>query len=460
MNRSLFIKFASIAGIALLILIPLGMIEFKISERSHLRASAETSVAASWTGSQVVSGPMIAIDYEEQHSVQGIDDNGFRFEKHDKLIKKTLYISPVETKLNADMKTDVRKRGIYPLTVFTSSIHYTGHFNNSDIGIAKGNLTKNKSVMSIKEPRIVWHISDPKGLNSVSELQLNQSQYRLLPGSLDSRDPSGLHLPLTKLLLADQQKLEFDLMLELRGMNSLNFIPAGKQTDLELQADWPHPKFVGAFLPASSEITNKHFTASWHVNEYASVPNTLERACDSAFCDNGTVMAFGVELVNPVDIYLQSERAIKYGFLFVALIFIGFIVFELLKKLPVHPVQYALVGFSIAVFFLLLIALSEHINFASAYCVAALASVAIVSLYLRSVLRGWQNAAGFGVALSLLYGLLFMIIQSEDYALLMGASLCFLVLGAVMLVTRHIDWYEIGRKPDNSCSPVPTESGQ
>lgn len=443
MNRALLIKFSAVVFIALLILIPLAMIEFKISERAQLRSEAEHSVAASWTGSQFVSGPVIAIDYEEQSLINGTDKNGFQFESQQQNIRKTHLITPVETQIDTEIATETLSRGIYPLTVYTSTIRFNGFFNAEDVTTATRMLKSRDKVTVVYPARIVWQFSDPRGLNAVSPLKLDGKAYRLFPGTLNKSGEKGLHLQLTSEQLSLHRELGFELSVELRGMHSINFLPAGKQTEIKMLADWPHPKFVGAFLPSDRDISEQQFTARWNVNEYAASTNIA--ACVTSDCMFNYDLSFGVELVDPIDVYLQSERAVKYGFLFVSMIFLGFVVFEVMQQLRIHPVQYALVGGAIALFFLLLISLSEHTEFQIAYGIAATASVAVIGLYLRNILGNWRNASVFIGAISGLYTLLFFIIQSEDYALLMGATLCFLVLATVMMLTSRVDWYEIGR---------------
>jgi inner membrane protein len=195
-----------------------------------------------------------------------------------------------------------------------------------------------------------------------------------------------------------------------------------------MRADWPHPSFQGRFLPARHEITAEGFSAHWKVSRLAARAGEL----------------IVVALVEPVGLYQQLERASKYGFLFIGLTFAAFLLFELLRRLAIHPVQYALVGLALAMFFLLLTALSEHLDFAAAYGIATAACVGVVTAYLTCISA--RAAGAFGTALAALYGLLYALLRAEDYALLGGAIVLFTLLAAVMIGTRRVDWYALGQK--------------
>ena len=147
-----------------------------------------------------------------------------------------------------------------------------------------------------------------------------------------------------------------------------------------------------------------------------------------------------------MNIYTQADRASKYGLLFVLLTFVGFFMFELIKQLPIHPIQYGLVGLAIAIFFLLLVSLSEHVEFALAYLVSSVACIGLLGVYLSAVLRSARRGAGFAAMLGLLYATLYGLLVSEDNALVLGAGLLFVILATIMLVTRKVDWYQLGAR--------------
>jgi inner membrane protein len=213
-----------------------------------------------------------------------------------------------------------------------------------------------------------------------------------------------------------------------------------------MRADWPHPSFVGQFLPQRREVTAEGFTAHWQSSFFATNYEERLQAClGHRHCLSDSDNPFAVSFINPVDQYLKSERAIKYALLFIALTFAGFFLFEVLKRLAVHPMQYGLVGLALALFYLLLLSLAEHVPFALAYLLAAAACVLLLGIYLSAVLRSAWRGGAFALALGLLYGLLYVLLDAEDYALLMGSLLVFGLLAGVMLLTRRLDWYSLGR---------------
>ncbi len=222
-----------------------------------------------------------------------------------------------------------------------------------------------------------------------------------------------------------REALAFSFTLELAGSEALALAPQGADTAVTMRADWPHPSFQGRFLPAEHDIGASGFTASWRVSRFAAQGARNE--------------AIAVSFIEPVGLYQMLERASKYGFLFIGLTAAAFLLFELLRRLAIHPIQYALVGLALAMFFLLLTALSEHLGFGAAYAIATAACVALVTAYLVRLSRA--VALFFGAGLAALYAVLYALLQSEDYALVGGSLLLFALLAAVMLGTRRVDWY-------------------
>ena len=239
--------------------------------------------------------------------------------------------------------------------------------------------------------------------------------------------------------------LPFTLSLSVRGTECLSFIPLAETTRVGLSSAWPHPSFSGSFLPTprDQQIGPDGFSARWEVTALAAkAPAAFVTAArDGALCEGACRESFGVRLVEPINIYSMSDRALKYGFLFVALSFAAFFLFELLKSLRIHPAQYLLVGLALALFFLLLLSLSEHIPFGLAYGIAAGASIALQGFYLSYVLHGVARGIGFAGLLAALFGALYGLLVSEDMALLIGSVLLFGLLALVMVITRRLDWY-------------------
>ncbi|MEE7560645.1 cell envelope integrity protein CreD, partial [Xanthomonas sp. Kuri4-2] len=231
-----------------------------------------------------------------------------------------------------------------------------------------------------------------------------------------------------------------DMAFVLDGTRALSVVPVGDANEIALASRWPHPLFGGRFLPNERRIGEHGFSARWSLSALA----TGAQAQLQTGRDRDELDALRVELVDPVDVYTMADRASKYGLLFVVLTFVGFALFELIKRLPIHPLQYLLVGLALAIFFLLLLSLSEHVAFWQAYLVSAAACIGLQFVYLSGVLRSWGRAAGFATLLTALYGVLYGLLASEDNGLLMGSLLLFGVLAAIMWITRKLDWYELG----------------
>ncbi len=235
----------------------------------------------------------------------------------------------------------------------------------------------------------------------------------------------------------------FSFALTLRGMQTLSFAPVGLNTSVSVSSKWPHPRFIRRYLPERREISAAGFAAAWRVSSFSSAVKQQLQQCKNGQCAALLSNTFGVSLLEPVDIYQQAERSIKYGILFIGLTFVAIIIVEIVKRLQIHPVQYLLVGLALAVFYLLLVSLSEHIVFHWAYLIASIACTGLICFYLCGVMDSIKQGVFFSMLIALLYGILFVILRAEDFALLMGSLLLFAALAALMLITRQIDWYEL-----------------
>jgi inner membrane protein len=275
------------------------------------------------------------------------------------------------------------------------------------------------------------------------ELKLDGSPVKLLQGPGEHREGNGLHTPLSGFALGGNARLRVELAMTLGGTESLAIAPVGDNNRIRLQSSWPHPQFAGRFLPRERRIDASGFRAEWNISSLAAGTQAQYRQGGETALDT-----LGVNLVEPVNIYSQADRASKYGILFVLLTFVGFFMFELIKRLAIHPIQYALVGLALAIFFLLLISLSEHIPFVWAYLAASAACIGLLGIYLSAVLKSAARGSAFSAMLTLLYGALYGLLVSEDNALVLGSLLLFAILAAIMVVTRRIDWYALGNTPD------------
>ncbi|MDP7591263.1 MAG: cell envelope integrity protein CreD [Litorilituus sp.] len=448
MQKQLAVKLGLIGFIASLLMIPLGMISGKITERASFLNEAKRSVSNSWTASQNVMGALLVIPYEV-HSEITVTDS--KTNERRQQLSKTLhhkFISPEKLRINTDITNSVRHKGIYTVPVYTANINVGGSINVQKLSNELKKIKASGDNVVITTPYFSITLSDPRGINSIPVLQWQKQKLAFNPGSKLKENTNGLHANLPHIhKLTDNKKLtdlNFSYQIELRGMEQLSFVPVGIETKINAVSTWPHPQFIGSFLPTSSQITSEGYKADWKVTSFASnIIDKIER-CESGKCEALFKGNIGIKHIETVDIYLQSERTVKYGMLFIGLSFTTFFIFEILMKLPIHPIQYALVGFANAIFYLLLISLSENISFGVAYLVASVSCSGLLLFYLKPILKETKYAYYFSTVLAILYGVLYIIISMEDLALMMGSFLTFVALAIVMFSTRKINWYEVG----------------
>ena len=452
MDRAQLLKTLVVAGLALALLVPVAMIRDLIGERQARRNEAVQGIAEGWGGRQVLIGPFLAVPYERswtevtRDTVDG-KERERRIERTESLVARL----PVETlDWTVDAATSEKSRGIYKARLYVARVQAQG-----TIAIpARFGVAEDAGRISWGKPRLALGVADPRGLRSVSTLALEGAAHEFLPGAGDRVLAAGVHAPLELAAAAQPRTLAFRFSLELAGSEALAIVPLARQTTVAMHADWPHPSFQGVFLPARHELRAKGFDAQWRVSWYAAQGAERLAACRREPCPVLAAPELAVSFIEPVGLYQQLERASKYGFLFIGLTFTAFFLFELLRRLAIHPIQYALVGLALAIFFLLLTALAEHLAFGLAYLIATLACTGLLAIYLARVLQNRLHGLAFGGALATLFGALYLLVQAEDYALLGGALLLFALLAATMLATRRLDWYRLTRRQGASAASV------
>lgn len=422
-----------ICFLALLLLVPLGMIQSKISERQALQYQVQQDIARSASGPQTLTGPYLVIKYKLNERRVTKDGSG-----NEKFVTVTTsqeaIVMPHNLKIDGKADVETRSRGIYQARLFNLHSTISGEFVvPSGYGINKpfGDITPDAAYF-------VMRVSDSRGIRNVPVLTLDGGKFEFSPGSIGNTQGNGVHVQLQTLDISQAHTLRFEFPLELQGMTTLAVTPSGNNTEMNLTSTWLHPSFAGAYLPQHRVVDEKGFNAQWQVTNLAR--NTMGQSVGNHQAEAET---FSVEFIDPVNVYMMSERAVKYGVLFVVLVFTSFFLFEVLRNLRIHPMQYLLVGLAMAVFFLLIISLSEHIPFLTAYVTSGLACVALIGIYLAGVLKNGKLAVVFSGCIASLYAVLYGVLQSEDNALLMGSLILFLALTAFMLLTRRMDWYQL-----------------
>ncbi len=448
---SMFVKLIFVAILVAGLGVPLLMIDSIIDERQTRRAEAEREVSQPWGGAQVVGGPILAVPYLQQER------------------RHMAYVLPDSLTVTAAVTPEIRYRSIYEVILYTGTITLTGGIPLP--AVAGDGAAAPTFLWS--EAELLVALSDMRGISENVRLQLPAGE-RLFEPALQNRvgkalggaaaaNPGDdewhayrrsarqedgapgvtmLRAPLA-LAAGPDGVLPFTVTLNLKGSGKLQFLPLGRETRVVMQSPWPDPSFGGAFLPTTRTITGDGFAAEWQV--YYLSRNIPQQWSENELADIGAGRsAFGVEFIYPVDNYQRATRAVKYGMMFIVLTFLAFFLFEVLQNLRIHPVQYVLIGAALCLFYLLLLSLSEHLGFGTAYGLAALGIVLMIGGYCWAVLRTFGRALLMAAITAVLYGYLFVLLQLQDYALLCGSLGLFIILGLVMYVTRRINWYNPG----------------
>ncbi|MDT9001982.1 cell envelope integrity protein CreD [Paucibacter sp. APW11] len=442
MARSWLIKSLVLAGLGLLLSLVLLRIGWLVDERQARQAEAVRSVEESLAGAQLMLGPVLTRVCTEQWGAWAGEGRERQLQAQSRQFR--LSAVPGDLQLKAQLDPEPRYRGLFKVN------GYAGHLQLAAQWPALGKLEPHAEHaggrLHCEVPRLMLAASDVRGLRSVSLSAAGQA-LAVRPGTGHPSYPQGLHADLPEVVM-NGQALQVQMQLELAGTQRFALIPAAASTRLELQSGWPHPSFGGRFLPTRREVSDQGFTALWQVSELASTAGDwVEHGRPLRGLSSGDQLAdadsLSFDMVDPINPYVMSDRAIKYGLMFILLTFTCVSLVELLSGRRVHPVQYLLVGLAQCLFFLLLLSLSEQLSFASSYALAALAAVGLLGVYGASMLGHWRRGLLFGSGLAALYGALFVLLRLEQAALIVGSLLLFATLATVMMLTRKLDWYAL-----------------
>ncbi len=436
MQKALLLRVTSVAFLMILLLVPLGMIGGIVAERQRLQQQVETTIAGSFAGPQRLAGPLLVIPYVEREYVVSVDERGKENRRTTEHQRQAVLV-PEQLVYEGTADVEAKYKGLYKSLVYQTNGVWRARFDvPANLGI-----DVDPSLIRIGNAYLSFGLCDLRGLRGTPVISWDGHDLKVTNGAKLAGLGDGLHADIGNLVGAGARQYDATVSLELAGTRSLAFAPTGKSTVVQLRATWPHPNFGGRFLPQSRQIDEKGFNARWEISHLASKNGDLLR---QGLKDPASLEAFDVSFIDPVNIYQQAERAVKYGVLFIALTFAAFFLFEILQDLRIHPLQYGLVGLALAVFFLLLVSLSEHFKFWYAYLAASGCCVLLIGYYLSHVLGGWRRGVAFSVKLAMLYGVLYGLLLSEDNALMLGSFLLFVALAAIMVLTRRIDWYQLG----------------
>ncbi|UII22478.1 cell envelope integrity protein CreD [Fulvivirga ligni] len=429
-KNSVMLKVFTITIIGLLLLIPTSSIKSLISERQFNQTHVIEEVSSKWGGEQSLIGPVLSIPYKSYYK----SDNVMKYAIHH------AHFLPEKLIVNGEVEPNMLERSIYEIILYNAKIQVSGAFNKPDF-----------SKWDIRPEDILWSdayltigIPDMSGVREEIKVNWDGSPEAVEAGVTNHDITSSgvtCHIPLVDSLQADGHKFDFNL--DLNGHKSLNFVPLGKSSQVKLASTWPHPSFNGNFLPSERDVTDDGFTAEWKV--FSLNRNFPQQWLNNTHAVSGS--SFGVDLILPVDDYQKNMRSAKYALLIVAFTFVIFFLVEVLNKKKFHPFQYILVGLALILFYSLLLSFSEHQGFDVAYLISSVATVALITMYVSAVMKDWKITVITSVLLCVIYFFIYIILQLQDFALLVGSVGLFAALAVLMYFSRNIDWYNINRRP-------------
>ncbi len=444
--QSLSFRTLLVGALILFMLIPLFMVENVVRERNRYYHTVLSDIAKGWGGMQTIVGPVLVVPYVEHlTSVDTVTDNSgvSKTITRDVFNNKTMILLPEDLNIDTELLEKHRKRGIYDSLLYTSKMQLSGHFNLTALP-----SESKKYTIRWQKAWLAVGLSDTKAINTTTPLRWDDSSAKFEPGTrLPKLFQQGFHASLKDVKInrgSSGQRPGFKIQLSFNGSTGLRFAPLGESTIAKIKSGWPHPSFQGAILPANKNISKHGFDAEWRIPYLAR--NYPQHWLMGEENYNLQSITTGVNMFTPVSLYSKVIRAAKYGMLFIGLTFITFLIFEIgMTKTTgsrLHVIQYLVIGVALTLFYLLLVSLSEHIPFFMAYIDAAVVTVGIITLYTFAVMKSWLRALTICAMLAGLYGLLYFILQMEDYALLAGSAVMLFIVIILMITTRNIRYDE------------------
>ncbi|WP_025742685.1 cell envelope integrity protein CreD [Aquimarina pacifica] len=434
-KTSITIRMLMVGILILVLLIPLSYIKNLIQERNIRQDETVKEINQKWGNEVLLYGPILKIPYQIHTPKKIWDKKTESYIEEDIITTDYGFFFPNTLDIQSDIQSETLKRGIYKSGVYTADMDIKGSFSvpNFEIqNIAAADILWNKATVIINSTNL-------KGIKSNLELKLGPNSYPLRSRYTKNSYTNILE---TKFLnensLPKDNTINFDLQLTINGSEELKFIPVGRETKVTMTSNWSSPNFSGNYLPdpKTKEISENGFKANWKILQ-------INREFEQEFfgeLPHINSSAFGVKLFIPIDEYQKSERATKYGYLVIALTFLVFFLIQSISKIHIHPFQYLMIGLALTMFYTLLISISEHSNFFIAYGIAGVSVIVLISTYSKAILKSFKFMRFIATSLIALYTFIFVIIQLEKYALLVGSIGLFLILGTIMMASRKIDW--------------------
>ena len=466
--RSHFLSLKIIAIVILVAIFWIGLffITSLVSERQDYQQAFLKEISQNHISPQTIISPYIQVPYQEQKTCLDEQKKSYACTE-----ENWMYIGADSTQWtsNFNVSDDTYKRTIYRAISYQANLTAKGIFQKP--------LLENKTYLWDRA-EIIFPVHDPRGLDQQPTLKILNKNYAFEVSSQGS-DGSGFDFmnisakKYPELINAIQNGFHFDLTANLTGLNRFTLIPTSRSVSYQAKGNWADIKYDGQNLPYAKTSTQQQFNAQWknialghqNLNKFMYCESN---ECTRQFAQGNYVqtansteyeiaghekIGLSTEFLESVNVYTQTDRAIKYGIVIIIITFGCFFLFEVLKSLRIHPIQYSLVAMAQGIFFVLLLSISEYYAFAWAYIVAAIACIGLMTWYLYFVMKGVKAAALFGIILSSLYAIMYMLLQSSGKTFLIGSVISFIILAVVMFITRHIDWYSIGNKPTPTLKP-------
>lgn len=432
-RESITVKLVFIGFLILVLLIPSSLIDDLIRERAGRQQEVADDIASQWSGAQTVKGPVLMIPYRKTVIYNGADNKQITKE-----VVENLYILPENLNIKAFLEPQKRHRGMFETVIYNSIIKVAGNFAKADLSMFS--LSPDKLLLD--KARLLFSISDLKGLKTNPVITAGGMKLTAQPSFTDSDlFTNGLQAAINLSGVTDGA-FNFNYTLELKGSQSLNFLHLGKTTDVEVSGKWESPSFQGRNLPDDSRVDAKGFFGKWRMLYYNRpypqqwvADNTMFRAEKKQ-----NDASIGVKLILPVDQYQKITRTSKYAILIVLLTFVSLFLTEVIRKQRIHPFNYVLIGAAMIIYYILLLSFSEQVGYNTAYIIASVATIGLVSVFIASLLKNKGAAALFGLILSIIYIFIFVIIQLEELALMIGSIALFIITALLMYFSRKINW--------------------
>ncbi len=441
----LLAKVLAITVIVGLLMLALGRIGSLADERQQRFQEAVASVEQSQAGRQALLGPVLHSQCSEEWEATAGEGRDRATTTHRREFQLTA--TPRQLSVQAAVTMEPRYRALFKVNTYVSRTQFKAQWPS--LAALRPVADHPGARLVCQPPVLMVGVSDARGIRQAA-VQVGGDNLVVAGGTGHQSHPRGFHVLLPEALRQADAPVTAEVTLEIVGTADLAIAPVADDTRMKLDANWPHPSFGGRFLPVAREVRDDGFTATWQMSSLATTA-PLDFARGAAVCaahdgpEGKCIESFNVSFIDPVNPYSMSDRAIKYGLLFIALTFVAVGMVEVMRRLRVHPIQYLLVGSALSIFFLLLLSLSEHLSFGHSYAVASGACVALLGFYGRYLLGGARAGALFAAGIAGLYGALYLLLQMEQTSLVIGSLMLFVVLAAVMVMTRRVDWYALLR---------------